>query len=342
MSDIILARVSETLSSEQTVESLVRQLLEMLELVTEMESTYLTKIDLESRLQQVLYARNSKQMNIPEGLSVPWGDTLCKRAMDESCFFSEDISQKWGDSQAAAALGIKSYLSTPIHLSDGTLYGTLCAASSDTHSLSVRANQVLHLFAGLIAQAIQKESLVAQLREANAALIAHSYTDPLTGLPNRRAIFDNLTTLFSLARHLDLSVIIAFIDLDNFKTINDDYGHEAGDAFLIQVGERILRLCQADDIAGRLGGDEFMIACPGNPRDSDTRTDLAAMKARLHGQIAGEYSLGQVRISYPGASIGIIEVDPTQSDPDSALRQADVAMYQEKKSKHKTPFIQLD
>jgi diguanylate cyclase len=105
----------------------------------------------------------------------------------------------------------------------------------------------LRLFAGLIAQYIQKESLVAQLREANAALIAHSYTDALTGLPNRRAIFEDLTTLFSLARHLKRNAIIAFIDLDDFKLINDRYGHEAGDQFLIEVGKRLTQ----EQTAGR-------------------------------------------------------------------------------------------
>lgn len=109
MSDIILARVSETLASEQTVESLVRQLLEMLELVTEMESTYLTKIDIDARLQHILYARNSKQMNIPEGLSVPWGDTLCKRALDDECF----LAMTWLRTGATAAL-LARWASKPI------------------------------------------------------------------------------------------------------------------------------------------------------------------------------------------------------------------------------------
>ncbi|MDF3008218.1 MAG: sensor diguanylate cyclase [Enterobacter kobei] len=339
MSDIILARVSETLSSEHTVESLVRQLLEMLELVTDMESTYLTKIDVDARLQHILYARNTKQMNIPEGLSVPWDDTLCKRAMDDECFFSGDISDRWGDSDAARDLGITAYLSTPIRLEDGTLYGTLCAASTDRRTLSDRANQVLHLFAGLIAQAIQKESLVAQLREANAALIAQSYTDPLTGLPNRRAIFDNLTTLFSLARHLDISVIIAFIDLDNFKMINDSHGHEAGDEFLIQVGQRIAQASDADDIAGRLGGDEFIVACPGTPREKNAADLLQKIKGNIHARIAGEYALGGTQIYYPGASVGVIEVDPHYSDPDAALKLAGMAMYYDKKSKQKSSFI---
>lgn len=115
------------------------------------------------------------------------------------------------------------------------------------------------MFAGLIAQYIQKEALVEQLREANAALIAQSYTDSLTGLPNRRAIFENLTTLFSLARHLNHKIMIAFIDLDNFKLINDRFGHNSGDLFLIQVGERLNTLQQNGEVIGRLGGDEFWL-----------------------------------------------------------------------------------
>ena len=95
MSDMILARVSQSLATEQSVESLVRQLLEMLEVVTEMESTYLTKVDLDARLQHILYARNSKQMQIPEGLSVPWDETLCKRAIEDNCLYSDNVPARW-------------------------------------------------------------------------------------------------------------------------------------------------------------------------------------------------------------------------------------------------------
>lgn len=260
MSDIILARVSETLVTEQSLESLVRQLLEMLEIVTDMESTYLTKVDIQARLQHILYVRNSKQMTIPEGLSVPWDETLCKRALDSDTIFSNDVPERWPECEAAKALGITTYMSIPVHLADGSLYGTLCATSTAKKPLSERGEQILKLFAGLIGQYIQKESLVNQLREANAALIAHSYTDALTGLPNRRAIFEDLTTLFSLARHLKRNAIIAFIDLDDFKLINDRYGHEAGDQFLIEVGKRLTAEKQQDDIIGRLGGDEFLVA----------------------------------------------------------------------------------
>lgn len=70
MSDQIIARVSQSLAKEQSLESLVRQLLEMLEMVTDMESTYLTKVDVEARLQHIMFARNSQKMHIPENFTV--------------------------------------------------------------------------------------------------------------------------------------------------------------------------------------------------------------------------------------------------------------------------------
>ncbi|QLR77945.1 sensor domain-containing diguanylate cyclase [Citrobacter freundii] len=339
MSDMILARVSQSLATEQSVESLVRQLLEMLEVVTEMESTYLTKVDLDARLQHILYARNSRQMQIPEGLSVPWDETLCKRAIEENCLFSDNVPARWPECTAARALEITTFLSTPVHLPDGTFYGTLCATSRRQQALSQRGEQVLHLFAGLIAQSIQKESLVAQLREANAALIAHSYTDALTGLPNRRAIFENVETLFSLARHLRQKIIVAYIDLDDFKLINDRFGHEVGDQFLIQIGQRLLRECSDNDILGRLGGDEFLVVSLSAEDEQEQRMRLQQVKNQLQQQICGDYHLGDIHLFYPGASLGVVEIDPLETDVNCALHLADSAMYQDKKRQDKTPFV---
>ncbi|WP_039058143.1 sensor domain-containing diguanylate cyclase [Enterobacter sp. Bisph1] len=342
MSDYILARVSETLSKEQSLEGLVRQLLEMLETVTDMESTYLTKISDDFRLQHILYSRNTKQLAIPEGFSVPWGDSLCKRALDDNCMFSNEVAKRWQDCEAAQALGITTYLSTPVHLTDGSLYGTLCAASNAKKNLSVRGQQVLGLFAGLIAQFIEKEFLLNQLREANVALVAHSYTDALTGLPNRRAIFENLAAMFALARHRKTHVIIAFIDLDNFKGINDQLGHEAGDKFLIEVGKRLLMGREKGDIVGRLGGDEFLIASPGAPLTQPQVSSLLSLQSSIDARITGNYQLGKHAIFYPGASIGVIEINPEHFDADAALHAADEAMYQVKKNKVKKPFIPLN
>ncbi|MEW7312147.1 sensor domain-containing diguanylate cyclase [Buttiauxella gaviniae] len=330
MSDNLIERISTALESEYTLEGLVRQLLEMLELVTNMESTYLTRIEPDGSFQHILFSRNSRQMQIPEGLSVPWGDTLCKRALDEGKRYTSDVAGVWGDSQAARELGVTTYVSTPVTLADGSLYGTLCAASSEHRVLSERSEQVLQLFAQLIAQQIQNEQLLQQLQQANAALTTASYTDELTGLPNRRAVFEQLPKLFSQARDDARFVLLAFADLDDFKEINDVYGHEAGDDFLCAVGQRLQNGARSDEIIGRVGGDEFVVAGVG-PEEHDLALQAAqALKIRLSNLLTGEYQLHSSVINYAGPSIGVVAVNPALTDHDLALREADAAMYLEK------------
>jgi len=128
--DSFFAQLSDSVARARTLEELTRPLLELLETVTGLESTYLTTIDLAEGLQRVVYARNSHDLQIPEGLTVPWGDTLCKRALDEGRLYTDNVGSIWGDSEAARLLGIQTYVSTPVRTDDGALYGTLCAASS--------------------------------------------------------------------------------------------------------------------------------------------------------------------------------------------------------------------
>lgn len=93
--DTLLTQLSSSVSSARTLEDLTRPMLEMLEAVTGLESTYLTRIDLEQGLQHILYARNARQLQIPEGLAVPWGDTLCKRALDEGRVYTDNVAECW-------------------------------------------------------------------------------------------------------------------------------------------------------------------------------------------------------------------------------------------------------
>jgi len=330
MSDNLVSQISTALTGETSFEGLVRQLLILLELATDLESTYLTKIDLDASVQNILFARNSKTMTIPEGLSVPWGDTLCKRALDEGRVYTNDVPSCWGDSDAAQALGIVTYVSTPIRLDDGSLYGTLCAASTDQKPLTQRGEEVLRLFGKLISQHIEKEKLFQDLQQANEALRTHSYVDSLTKLPNRRAVMENLPRQFALARRNNQSVLIAFIDLDGFKQINDQFGHSTGDAFLMEIGHRLQAGVRAGDLLGRLGGDEFVVSglCIGNSSDV-----VAAMRERLQKALQGRYQLPRTILDYLGASLGIIVADPEKMAPDQAINDADAAMYLDKKKR---------
>lgn len=104
----------------------------------------------------------------------------------------------------------------------------------------------------------------------------------------------------------------------------------------IQVGERLNTLQQNGEVIGRLGGDEFLVVSLNNEN-----ADISSLRERIQQQIRGEYHLGDVDLYYPGASLGIVEVDPETTDADSALHAADIAMYQEKKHKQKTPLSRI-
>lgn len=148
-----------------------------------------------------------------------------------------------------------------------------------------------------------------------------------------------METLFSLARHVQQKIILAYIDLDDFKLINDRFGHKVGDQFLIQVGQRLRRGCRENDILGRLGGDEFLVAGLSQPSEIDRHARLQSVKKQLQQQICGDYQLGAICLFYPGASLGVIEVDPRETDLHCALHDADSAMYRDKKRQDKTTFV---
>lgn len=107
--DALLDKLVSAVSESDNLESLVRSRLELLESITGLESTYLTTIDLERNIQQIVFSRNTQALNISEGLEVPWGDTLCKRALDEGRPYVNDVPSRWGDSSAARELGITTY-----------------------------------------------------------------------------------------------------------------------------------------------------------------------------------------------------------------------------------------
>jgi len=331
--DALIEQLSQSVAAAHTVEELTRPLLEMLEAVTGLESTYLTIVDLEQGVQRILYARNTRQMRIPEGLTVPWHDTLCKRALDEGRPFTSNVAGCWSDSAAAAGLGIQTYMSTPVETADGALFGTLCAASADRRELTPQAHHVLRLFARLIGQQVERERLVQQLLAANARLAVYAATDALTGLPNRRALMEALRRQLAQGARQGTMVFVAFADLDGFKAINDAHGHEVGDLFLAHVAGRLRQALRAQDLAARLGGDEFAVIGPGPAPGQETEAARRAFGQRIAEATAGRFDGEGAVIDYPGASVGVIAVAPGSLDADQALRAADRAMYEAKRAR---------
>ncbi|MBS5903630.1 MAG: diguanylate cyclase [Acetobacteraceae bacterium] len=129
--------------------------------------------------------------------------------------------------------------------------------------------------------------------------------DALTGLPNRRAILADLGQCFALAKRTRQSILVAFIDLDEFKTINDTYGHEIGDKFLVEVARRLSAGLHPGDVPGRWGGDEFIVIRLAAPSRPDAPDEAAAVSrsADVCGQ-AGTAGAAPARDAAPLREIG--------------------------------------
>lgn len=327
------SQLSQIAPQARSVEELTCPLLKMLGAATGLETTYLTTIDLDAGVQHVQFAYNTGALHIPEGLDVPWSDTLCKRALDEGRTYTCEVAEIWGDSDAAKALGIRTYVSVPVRTQSGELLGTLCAASADRKPLTPTAEPMLQLFSWLVGSLVERERLVDQLKASNSTLSTLALTDVLTNLPNRRAIVDELARLLARGRREQQTVLVGLLDLDGFKQINDTYGHLAGDQLLIHVGQRMRSTLREVDTVGRVGGDEFVVLAPGPHAQINSEAAAGALRERLFRATMGAFDLGQHTIDYAGASVGIVVIDPARVDAEAALRLADQQMYDAKRAR---------
>lgn len=333
--DSLVAQLSDTVSTAQSLEELTRPMLEMLQAVTGLESTYLTSVDLDAGMQSILYSRNSGRLEISEGRDVPWEATLCSRAFDMERNYFDDAATRWADAELAVQLDIQTYFSMPISTESGGLYGTLCGASTTVLREKTQVESVLTLFCKLIAQHIEREHLFQRLQLANAELASHASTDMLTGLPNRRALIDALRRMLADAERERRSVLVGFIDLDGFKSVNDQFGHDAGDEFLVSMAARLGETLREGDMLTRIGGDEFVVIGRGptavDSPDASATEATTELARRLIDQTVGRYELSGSSIDYSGASVGVVSV--TSGTAEDALRLADAAMYRVKRQR---------
>lgn len=178
---------------------------------------------------------------------------------------------------------------------------------------------------GNITHWISSQRDVTELKAMEERLRHQALRDPLTDLPNRNLFAQRLKRALSRAAGRGESAALLFIDLDDFKDVNDSLGHEAGDRLLLEASERLTALLAPTATVARFGGDEFAILLEHLPDE----TEATRVAGRIIGALGEPFVLAGREASV-SASIGIVALPASSGGPEDLLRDADVAMYRAK------------
>ena len=215
----------------------------------------------------------------------------------------------WGAVETAV-----SRVSVPIHTGD-EVHGALVAAAARENAFGDEEGSFLQAVANVLAIAFSRLHLEERFRH-------QALHDPLTGLANRALCRDRIKHALALSERAGSAAAVLFIDLDNFKRVNDLFGHAAGDALLIALAGRMSATVRPADTVARLGGDEFVVVCG----DVDESTALA-LGWRVAAAVQEPAEPGATPLT---ASIGIAFGRDGATDPDVLIGHADAAAYRAK------------
>ncbi len=151
--------------------------------------------------------------------------------------------------------------------------------------------------------------------------------DPLTKLPNRLLLMDRACQALTRLHRSDGVVAMLFIDLDKFKAVNDNLGHDAGDALLVGIAERLAELMRDSDTVARLGGDEFVVLA----EEIESAEEARALAERVIAALERPFPLANAEVAML-ASVGVSVAHSPEANPEEMLREADQAMYRAKSS----------
>ncbi len=190
------------------------------------------------------------------------------------------------------------------------------------HALPVRDDRGNILAGMAVAQDVTEQ------RQTEEAVRWRAYHDALTELPNRALLHDRLEQVLAMSERSGELAALLFLDLDNFKDVNDTLGHDAGDRLLQQVAARLAGCLRAEDTVARLGGDEFVVLLP----SLQAAGDAAQVAEKITALLAAPVVIGKHRMSVT-ASVGISLFPRDGRDAAALMKHADAAMYQSKRDR---------
>jgi diguanylate cyclase (GGDEF)-like protein len=224
-------------------------------------------------------------------------------------------------------LGLQSYVAVPLLSASRPLGLVLCSHSNAPRSWSPEERQLVMQIALEGSLVVENAVLRAAEQESLTRLTHQAFHDSLTKLPNRALFSDRLQHALDRMTRRQESIAVLFLDLDEFKPVNDNFGHDVGDRLLIEVGRRLQSCLRPEDTIARLGGDEFTVLLEDI---TDIRYAIRVAE-RIAEALKDPFKLDGHEASVT-ASIGIAVGTGRESAPDELVRNSDQAMYEAKRS----------
>jgi diguanylate cyclase (GGDEF)-like protein len=211
------------------------------------------------------------------------------------------------------------WLGVPLQGRNGMVGALVVRGYSSEVQYSDQDMRLLQFLSIQVAAAVERKQMFARLEHA-------ALYDPLTELPNRRLFQDRLQNALTLARRDEGKVALLYLDIDQFKQVNDDYGHGIGDLLLQEVAKRITACVRESDTVGRIGGDEFLVLLHG----VQSAQDAYVVAETIRTMLCRPYLLDDVEV-IATPSIGIALYPEHSDDYRQLIRYADEAMYSAKR-----------
>ena len=234
-------------------------------------------------------------------------------------------AQKYPDDVMLSDMGIESYFGAPLIASDGSMMGLVSVFDTKPLSPTKHLRAVLKIFANRIAMEIQRKREEEALQGMAEQLSYQASHDVLTNLINRREFETRTKAAWSSAIKQHKHHALCYLDLDHFKEVNDTFGHQVGDALLIEISGALATVVRGSDTLARLGGDEFgvlLLDCP-LERAREIAQKLLEAVTQFRFQHAGH----ELQV---GVSIGVAAIGPDCLDMHTLFQAADASCYQAK------------
>jgi diguanylate cyclase (GGDEF)-like protein len=233
----------------------------------------------------------------------------------DACLYPNSVQALFPDDLMLADMGVESYIGVPFKNSHNRVIGLLSILDDKPMDNKVHLEPLMLSLATRVAIEIERNEAMEQLTQ-----MAHY--DVLTRLPNRSLLSDRFLQAYAHSERTGGLLAICFIDLDEFKPVNDDHGHDVGDLLLKEVSSRLRNSIRQDDTVSRLGGDEFVLLLS----ELLTVEECQLTLDRVLHDVSQPYHIADKTVNIT-ASIGFTLSSSSSDDLDALLRQADQAMY---------------